>query len=159
MDIKASCELTPDEVIRAFKAGSKRRLLFMYLALPLVLTVWGFASFLFDDPALGVGLIAGAIAFPLVLRFLVRRNITRQLKHFCLPSTIRVTDDGYEHHTDQYNTTMRWSMFERTITGPEFWLFYVNKQCVAFLPRRAFDATQQAEIDKLLAGYRAAEVV
>ncbi|WP_344865881.1 YcxB family protein [Planomonospora alba] len=67
------------------------------------------------------------------------------------PTALRVTDDGYEARTGHSTTTMRWSLFGRITTGPEFWLFFVNRQFTGFLPRRAFGTGQQAESDGFLA--------
>lgn len=68
-----------------------------------------------------------------------------------MSTTLRVTSDGYECRTDQYTTTMRWSMFREIVTTQEFWLFFVNRQFAAFLPNNAFDSEQQAELGAFLA--------
>ncbi|WP_425465646.1 YcxB family protein [Nonomuraea turkmeniaca] len=80
----------------------------------------------------------------------VRRMAKRQLTYLCVPTTLHITGDGYECHTEQVTTTLRWSFFSDVVTGPEFWLLFVNKQPAAFLPRRAFTPEQQADLDAVL---------
>ncbi|MER6949431.1 YcxB family protein [Nonomuraea sp. NPDC000554] len=136
----------------------KRQLKVSYLVLPVVLVVSGLVCILVDSIGLGVGMFAGAVVFPLALTWSIGRVARRQLTYLCVPTTIRVTGDGYECRTEQSTMTMRWSLFGRIVIGPEFWLFYVNKQCAAFLPRRAFDGEQQAELDAFLRSRQKAEV-
>ncbi|MEU0568207.1 YcxB family protein [Nonomuraea sp. NPDC005983] len=158
MDFTVSYRPTPDEVARALQQGTKRQLKVFYLALPAVLVVSGLVCILVDSIGLGVGMFAGAVAFPLVLTWSIGRAAKRQLTYLCVPTTIRVTDDGYECRTEQSSTTMRWPLFGRIVIGPEFWLFYVNKQCAGFLPRRAFNSEQQAELDAFLTSRQKTEV-
>ena len=88
----------------------------------------------------------------------IRRTARRQLTYICVPTTIRVTDDGYECRTDQSATTVQWSMFGRIVDTPESWLFFVNGQWNGLLPRCAFDSAQQAELDAFFAARRNAGV-
>jgi YcxB-like protein len=69
----------------------------------------------------------------------------------CAPATVGVTEDGYEVRTELSTTTMRWAMFGRAESTPEFWLLYRDGLFLAFLPRAAFDEAQQAGIDNVLA--------
>lgn len=151
VDFTLRYQPTPDEVARAVGQGVKRQLKVAYVALPLVLAVSGLVCVLIDTVAIGVGMLAGAIAFPVVLNLAVRRTAKRQLAYLCVPTTIHVTGDGYECRTDQSATTVRWSLFERIVSTPEFWLFFVNGQWTGFLPRRAFDGAQQTELDDFFA--------
>lgn len=151
MDFTVEYGPTPDEVARALQQGSKQQLKVAYVVLPSVLSVSGLVCILVDAVGMGVGMLVGAVTFPFVMVWSLRRIAKRQLTHLCVPTVLRMTDDGYEYRTDQTTTTMRWSLFGRVVTGPEFWLFFVNRQCVAFLPRRAFNSEQQAEFDRFLA--------
>ncbi|MFJ2028141.1 YcxB family protein [Streptosporangium sp. NPDC087985] len=151
VDFTVRYEPTPDEVTRALQQGFKRQLKVTYLALPSVLIASGLICILVDAVGMGIGMLVGAVVFPLVLTRSIRRTAKRQLTYLCVPTTLRVTSDGYEYRTDQSTTTVRWSLFGRVVTTPEFWLFFVNKQCTGFLPRRAFDSEQQTELDGFFA--------
>ncbi|WP_436758269.1 YcxB family protein [Streptosporangium sp. V21-05] len=154
MDVAVSYEPTLDEVARALGQGIRQQLKIAYLALPSVLIASGLGCVLIGSTSTGVAMLVGAVAFPLVLTWSIRRTGRRRLAHLCVPTTLRLTGDGYECHTDQATTTMRWSLFGRIVTGPEFWLFFVNRQFTGFLPRRAFSGGQQAEFDDFIASRR-----
>ncbi|SEG69369.1 YcxB-like protein [Thermomonospora echinospora] len=151
VDFTIEYELTPDEVGRALHRGLKLQLRAVRLAVPTILAVSGITCLLVDAIGLGVGMLAGAVLFPFVLAWSARRLAKRQLTYLCVPTTLRFTDDGYEYRTDQSATTMRWPLFGRVVSTPEFWLLFVGKQCSAFLPRRAFTSEQQAELDGFFA--------
>ncbi|MEV0616458.1 YcxB family protein [Nonomuraea sp. NPDC050404] len=151
MDFTIRYEPAPDEVVRALRQSLKRQLVMVYRILPSVLVVSGLACIWADAVFLGVGMLVAALVAPSVATWALRRIAARQLTYMCVPTTIRVTNDGYECRTDQYSTTMQWSMFGEVATTPEFWLFFVNRQPAAFLPKRAFDSEQQAELNAFLA--------
>ncbi|MBE1564504.1 YcxB family protein [Nonomuraea africana] len=136
---------------RALGQAVKRQLKGVTIAFPAVLVVAGLVCVLVDAVFMGIGLFTGAIVFPLLLTWMIRASAKRQLAYLCVPTTLRVTTDAYEYRTEHSNTTMRWSMFGDIVVGPEFWLFYVKKQCVGFLPRSAFDSDQRAELDAFIA--------
>ncbi|WP_214415353.1 YcxB family protein [Sphaerisporangium fuscum] len=154
MDIEVRYQPTPDEVARALQQGLRRQLKVTYLALPAVLTVSGIVCLLLGTVGMGMGMLAGAIVFPFALNLAIRRTGKRQLTYLCVPTTLRLTDDGYEFHTDRTTSTVQWSMFQRIVSTPEFWLLFVNKQCTGFLPRRAFDTGQQSELDTFFTAHQ-----
>lgn len=158
VDFAVRYEPTPDEVARALKQGFRRQLKATYRVLPPVLIVSGLVCILVGNVSLGVGMLVGAVVFPLIATWSIGRTAKRQLTYLCVPTTLRMTSDGYECRTDQSTTTMQWSLFGRVETTPEFWLFFVNKQCAGFLPRRAFDSEQQAELDGFFAARQNAGV-
>ncbi|NUW46345.1 YcxB family protein [Nonomuraea rhodomycinica] len=151
MDFTIDYTPTQDEVARAFGQGLRRQLSALRVALPAILVLAGAACAVMGGIGLAVGMFAGAVAFPVALTWAIRRAARRQLAYLCVPTTLRVTGQGYECRTDQYTTTLNWSMFGNIVTTPEFWLFFIGKQCAAFLPRRAFDSDQQAALDALFA--------
>ncbi|MBB6347044.1 YcxB family protein [Nonomuraea muscovyensis] len=152
VDITVRYELSPDEVARALQQGLNRQLRTLFVALPAAFTVSGAGCLLAGATGLGAGLLAGAVVFPFALMWSARRMARRQLAYLCVPTTLRVTDDGYECATDQSTTTVRWSMFARIVGTPEFWLFFIGRQWTGFLPRRAFDGEQQDALDRFFAG-------
>ncbi|WP_431899091.1 YcxB family protein [Nonomuraea sp. bgisy101] len=151
VDFTLSYQPTPDEVSRALYQGVRRQLKRVYLALPAVLAASGLVCIVVGGVSIGIGMLAGAVVFPFVLSLSIRRIAKRQLTYLCVPTTLQVTDDGYETRTDQSTVTARWSLFGRIESTPEFWLLFVNNQCTGFLPRRAFTGEQQAELDELFA--------
>ncbi|MEU8802124.1 YcxB family protein [Spirillospora sp. NPDC048819] len=158
MDITIQYEVSPDEVARALHRGLKRQLRTVYLVLPAVLVVAGAVCFLADAVIISVGMLVAAVAAPMAATWAIRRLARRQLTYLCVPTTVRVTGEGYETRTDQSTTMMKWSMFSRVETTPEFWLFFINRQIAAFLPKNAFDAEQQAELGGFLAARENAKV-
>jgi hypothetical protein len=157
VDFTVTYEPTPDEVARALAQVLKRQLRLTSLVLPSVLAVSGLVCLAVGSTGPGVGMLAGAVVFPLLLTWSIRRSARRQLAHLCVPTVIRMTTDGYECRTEQSSTSMKWSLFGKIVTGPEFWLFYAKKQCMGFLPRRAFDSGQQAEFDAFISSRHHAE--
>lgn len=151
VDITVKYEPTTDEVVRAFSQGLRRQLTAVYAVLVAVLIVGASVMFVTNNPAMGIGMLVASVLGPLAGNWWLRKRARQQLSFLCVPTTVRVTDDGYDCRTDESTTTMRWTMFSNVISTPEFWLLFVNKQPAAFLPRAAFDAAQQAEIDGFLA--------
>ncbi|MFG2086459.1 MULTISPECIES: YcxB family protein [unclassified Spirillospora] len=161
MDITIRYEPSTDEVARALRLGLKRQLRVVYLVvLPTVLVAAGLVCFLIGDVFIGVGMLVAAAAAPIAAiaaTRAIRRLAARQLTYLCVPTTLHVTDDGYETRTDQYTVKMTWSMFSRVETTPEFWLFFINRQIAAFLPKNAFDGEQQAELGGFFAAWENAK--
>ncbi|GAA2306831.1 hypothetical protein GCM10010402_78090 [Actinomadura luteofluorescens] len=151
VDISVKYQPTEDEVSRAFTEGFKRQLTVLYAVLVIVLLGGAAYRFAAGDPGMGIGALVAAVLSPLVGTWWLRRRARRMLSFLCVPTTVRVTDSGYDCRTDESTTAMRWTMFSHVYPTPEFWLLYVNDQPAAFLPRAAFDAAQQAEIDAFLA--------
>ncbi|GAA2292779.1 hypothetical protein GCM10010149_45650 [Nonomuraea roseoviolacea subsp. roseoviolacea] len=154
MDFTVEYTPTRDEVARALGQGVKRQLSALRVALPAILVLAGAACAAMGGIGLAAGMLAGAVAFPVALTWAINRAARRQLAYLCVPTTLRVTGDGYECRTDQYTTALNWSMFGNIVNTPEFWLFFIGKQCAAFLPRRAFDPDQQAALDAHFAARR-----
>lgn len=151
MDITVSCQLTPDEVTRAYVTGLGPQLRIVKIGLPVALVGAAAVFFARGNVIAGAIVAVAAVVVPLVFFGVFRRSLTRQLEHLSQPSTVRVTDDGYEQRAETYATEIRWSMFDRVATRAEFWQFYAGKRYLAFLPRRIFDEAQQAEFDAFLA--------
>ncbi|WP_106399511.1 YcxB family protein [Actinocorallia populi] len=158
VDFTVRYQPTPDDVVRAAQHGLKRQLRTVRLVLPAVLVASGTVCVLVGAVSTGVGMFAGAVVAPFAMSWGVRRTARRQLTYICVPTTIRVTDDGYECRTDQSATTVRWSMFGQIVSTPESWLFFVDGHWNGFLPRCAFDGGQQAELDDFFAARRNAGV-
>lgn len=151
MDITVRYEPTTDEVVHAFSQGFRRQLTILYAVLAAALVVGAAFRFVSGDPAMGIGMLVASVLSPVAGTWWLRRRARRLLSFLCVPTTVRVTDSGYDCRTEESTTTMRWTMFSHVFPTPEFWLLYVNNQPVAFLPRAAFDAAQQSEIEGFLA--------
>lgn len=150
MDITIRYEPAPDEVARAFQRGLRSQLNAIYAVVASVLVAGAAVCFAVGDAGLAIALLVGSVLGPLAGSFWLRRRVRHQFAFLCVPTTVRITDDGYECHTDTSTTMMRWSMFSKVMTTEEFWLLYQSKYPAAFLPKGAFDAAQQSEIDGLL---------
>ncbi|MEV3919664.1 YcxB family protein [Actinomadura coerulea] len=154
MDISVKYQPTKDEVTRAFTQGFKRQLTILYAVLVVVLLGGAASRFAAGDLEMGIGALVAAVLSPAAGTWWLRRRARRMLAFLCVPTTVRVTDSGYECLTEESTTAMRWTMFSHVYSTPEFWLLYVNNQPAAFLPKAAFDAAQQSEIDAFLAAHK-----
>ncbi|MEJ3748985.1 YcxB family protein [Actinomycetes bacterium KLBMP 9797] len=151
MHFTVSYEPAPDEVTRALFQGLRRQLKPIFLLMPVVLVAAGLVCLLVEAIAPGIAMLVSAAVAPFVMSWATRRIARRQVALICRPTTLVMTDDGYETRTDQSTTMMRWSMFGEIVTTPEFWLFFANRQFVAFLPQKAFDSEQRAALGSFLA--------
>jgi hypothetical protein len=158
VDITVTYEPTPDEVVRAFTRALKRQLTALYAVLVSALLVGSAVFFVTGELKLGIALLVSSVLAPLAGNWWIRKRARQQLAFLCVPTTLRVTGDGYEARTDQSTTMMRWSMLSDVTATPEFWLLFVNRQPAAFLPKTAFDEAQRAEIDRFLATRKPVEV-
>lgn len=150
MDFTVNWQPGPDEVMRAAYLGAKRQSR-VHLVLPAVMVAVGLLYLRVGIIPLSIGLFAGAAVVPLALRWAVRRAVRRRLGYLRRPAIIHVTSDGYEARTDQITVAMRWSMFDRIDSTPDFWLLFVNKRFAACLPKRVFDDEQRRQLESLFA--------
>jgi hypothetical protein len=151
VDFTVEYRPSPDELTRAFRRGYRRQRRMLTWGLPAVCLAGAAVCALVGAVAYSVGLVAGAIVAPFASEWAYRRLFRRIAGLLCVPATVRVTGDGYEIRTELSTTWVRWAMFGRVESTPEFWLLYGNRLFAAFLPRAAFDEAQQAEIDNILA--------
>ncbi|TDD26369.1 YcxB family protein [Actinomadura sp. KC06] len=149
--ITVSYEPAPDEVARAFFHGLRRQLAVTYTVVVAFLIGATIFCFAVGQAWVGAALLVSTVAAPLGSAWWLRLRLRKMLAFLCVPTTMRLTAEGYECRTDKSTTTMRWSMFSSVVTTGEFWLFFLNKQPAAFLPKSAFDAGQQAQIAGFLA--------
>ncbi|MEV0827915.1 YcxB family protein [Nonomuraea rubra] len=151
MDFTVEYEPTPGEVVRGLERALKHQLKALIWLFPAFLVVFGVVFLLLGNIGIGVGLLVAAIVVPFVIPWSLRRTARKQIPYLCVPTTLHVTDDGYESRSEKLTTDVRWSLFSRVVVTPEFWLFFVNKQATGFLPRNAFTPEQQAQLDARLA--------
>lgn len=123
----------------------------MLVALPVMLVVAGVVCLLIGRISLGIGMFAGAAVSPFAANMAVRRMAVRQLAYLCVPTTLTLNADGYEFRTEQSATSLKWPMFSEVVSTQEFWLFFIGRTCAGFLPRRAFNPAEQAELDSFFA--------
>jgi small-conductance mechanosensitive channel len=150
VDITVNYQPAPDEVARAFRRGLRSQLNAIYAVTASVLIAGAVVCFAVGDAGLGIALLVASVLGPLAGTWWLRRRVGHQFAFLCVPTTVRITDDGYECRTDASTTMMRWSMFSKVTTTEEFWLLYQSGYPAAFLAKAAFDAAQQTHIDGLL---------
>ena len=143
--------LSPAEVTRAFKRGMRRQIRLVRWGMPAILLAGAAICASVHVVAASAGLAAGAVAAPIAAAWAYRRLFSRMAALLCAPATVRVTGDEYEVRTELSTVTVRWAMFGRVESTPEFWLLYRGRSFAAFLPRAAFDDAQQAGIDSIIA--------
>ncbi|NJP98312.1 YcxB family protein [Nonomuraea sp. FMUSA5-5] len=150
MDFTVEYEPTPDQVVGAIERALKHQIKALLWLFPAFLAVAGAVFLLLGTIGLGLGLLVAAAVVPFVMPWSLRRAARKQVPHLCVPTTLHVTDDGYESRSEKLTTSARWSLFSRVVATPDFWLFFVNNQATGFLPRNAFTPEQQAELDARL---------
>ncbi|GAA4913635.1 hypothetical protein HD597_010506 [Nonomuraea thailandensis] len=151
MDFTVEYEPSPGEVVRALEQALKHQLKALIWLFPAFLVVFGAVFLLLGNIGIGLGMLVAAIVVPFVIPWSLRRAARKQVPFICVPTTLHVTDEGYESRSEKLTTQARWSLFSRVVVTPEFWLFFANKQATGFLPRKAFTPAQQAQLDARLA--------
>ncbi len=151
MDITANYELTPGECRRALRAiGGWRRILDTWIVTIGVMCGAIYASMRWRHDGFVVTSILFVIVAAPILIWIHVRSVRREARRMCVPVTVRLTSEAVEIQVPKIFQTLLWSAFLTTVTTSEFWLLYVKKRYAAIVPRRAFSAAEQAEIDGFL---------
>ncbi|GAA5041261.1 hypothetical protein HNP84_002390 [Thermocatellispora tengchongensis] len=155
MDIRAEYELSNAELNRAIRlVVGHRKLALFYGVAAFALVAGGLCYGPFDRPLYAAMFLPLGAALAIAATLLVPMSARQVRAQVCLPTRAHLTDEHAEFVTDAHTSTIRWPTFVKAVTGPEFWLFYLNRNSAAILPRRAFGPAEQAEIDAFVAGAR-----
>jgi len=98
----------------------------------------------------GISLVPYGIVFVSIMTWTHIRDVSRQARRICVPTTVRLTNDVVEIQTSQGVHVRGWTSFVKTVATSEFWLLYTKKRYAIIIPRRAFLVAEQAEIDSFL---------
>ncbi|MFI0483909.1 YcxB family protein [Actinomadura sp. 9N215] len=149
--ITVSYEPTPDEAARAYCHGLNEQLAGPYALKALFLIGAAVFCFSVEYPWLGAAMLVLAVAVPLGSAWSLRLRLRKLAVYMCVPTTMRLTADGCEYRTDLTTSTTSWSLFSEIKSTREFWLFYLGGHPATFIPKSAFDAEQQAQVNGFFA--------
>ncbi|MFJ1706020.1 YcxB family protein [Kitasatospora sp. NPDC088346] len=142
MDITATFRPTEREVRRALRNLPAMR---SYAVVTLALTALGLLTLLTDRPS--PALVAIGPGILLLAEFgVVRLGARRTAPLLTEPWTVRITDHAYELTTPASHATVRWSMYRQVTGRAGFWYLQQSNRASGFLPQRAFDEGQRAEL-------------
>lgn len=152
MDISGDYELTRDEFKRAMGAIiGRQRLIIIWMMTP-VLAAVGLMRVTSGDAGFGTFLLAcGLLCGPSAI-WQVARTARLQAPQFCVPTAVRLTNEAYHVKTALYTSIRSWASFLKIRETREFWLLHTHQRFAVIIPKRAFDAAQQREINDFLRG-------
>src|SRR5205085_12627513 len=90
--------------------------------------------------------IAGGVLYPFAMEWVIRQSAKRSAHLIAEPWTVRLTDDSYTLHTPASQSQVAWSAYAEVTTRSGFWYLHQANRAMSFLPRRAFDEAQSAEL-------------
>jgi hypothetical protein len=146
MDIRATFRLTAREYSSATRNSPAIRSMLIICAL---MIGFGLISLLTDDPA--TELLYVALGFPVFMEVAVRFAARRSAPLFAEPCTVRVTDEMYSLRTAVSQAEVGWSVYRDAWERSGFWYLRQITGPVSFIPNRALDGAQQAELAEFFA--------
>jgi hypothetical protein len=145
MDIRATYRLTAREYRSATRNTPAIRAMLVICALMVVI---GLISLPSRGP--GIELYVG-LGLPIFMEVVVRLAARRSAALFAEPWTVRVTDETFALRTAVSQAEVGWSAYREAWERTGFWYLRQISGAVSFVPKRAFDDTQQAELAEFLA--------
>lgn len=162
MSISATQQYDPTEhylASRAVSRGTPRQfILWGFGALSVLLLVWHIASTWGERPPLAV--LAGALPYFILACFwfvfipFSQRRAARKLPE--TDASIRglhtrtVDDRGFHFRGNDVVLDVPWHAMQRAKETDDFFLFFYNKQCAYYLPKRALTSAQIGEVRALM---------
>jgi hypothetical protein len=145
MDICATFRLTAREYRSATRNSPAIGTMFIICAL---MGAIGLISLPSDGP--GIALYAG-IGLPVFMEVVVRLIARRSAALFAEPWTVRVTDETFALRTAMSQAEVGWNAYREAWERSGFWYLRQINGAVCFIPKRAFDGAQQAELAEFFA--------
>lgn len=140
MDIRATFRLTVREYRSATRNSPTIRTVLVICAL---LVALGLISLPLDGP--GIELYVG-LGLPVFMEVVVRLAARRSAALFAEPWTVRVTDEAFALRTAVSQAEISWNAYREAWERSGFWYLRQISGAVGFVPKRAFDGAQQAEL-------------
>jgi hypothetical protein len=143
MEISAQYQMSPKEVRSGMLAIAPVRFLAIYVVMLLIPVAFGTNGFrrLRATDAVVILMVEVVMVYILV------RSQRRQSGRIAVPSTLTLTDETVTLALPTSTVTHRWTTFVRLVSAKHFWLFYTTKQCAMVIPKRAFGAEEQEQIE------------
>lgn len=145
MDIRATFRLTAREYRSATRNSPTIRMMLIICAL---MVAFGLVGLLSNGPAIGLYIGLGLPVFmEVVIRLLARRSAAL----FDEPWTVRVTDEAFALRTGVSHAEISWNAYREAWERSGFWYLRQISGVSSFVPKRAFDGAQQAELAEFFA--------
>jgi hypothetical protein len=145
MDIRATFRLTAREYHSATRNSPAIRTMLIICALMVAL---GLISLPSNGPAIELYVGLGLPAF---LEVVVRLAARRSAALFAEPWTVRVTDETFALRTAMSQAEIGWNAYREAWERSGFWYLRQISGAVSFVPKRALDGAQQAELAEFFA--------
>lgn len=145
MDIRATFRLTAREYRSATRSSPPIRTMLIICAL---LVVIGLISL----PSNGPGIeLYGGLGLPVLTEVVVRLAARRSGALFAEPWMVRVTDETFTLRTAVSQAEVGWTAYREAWERSGFWYLRQISGALSFVPKRAFDGTQQTELAEFFA--------
>jgi hypothetical protein len=146
MDIRATFCLTAREYRSATRNSPAIRSMLIICAL---MIAFGLISLLTDGAA--TELLYVAVGLPVFMEAAVRFAARRSAPLFGEPCTVRVTNEMFSLRTAVSQAEVGWSAYRDAWERSGFWYLRQITGPVSFIPNRALDGAQQAELAEFFA--------
>jgi hypothetical protein len=146
MDICATFRLAARELRSATRNSPPIRV--MWIICPLMVAL-SLISLLSHGPATYLLYISlGLLVF---MEVIVRLTARRSAPLFAEPWTVRVTDETFALRTAVSQAEVDWNAYRDAWERSGFWYLRQVNGAISFIPKRAFDGAQQAELAEFFA--------
>jgi len=146
MDIRATFRLTAREHRSATRNSPTIRAMLIICA-PMV--AFGLISVLTDGPA--TELLYVGLGLPVLIEVTIRFAARRSAALFAEPWTVRVTNEMFALRTAMSQAEVGWNAYRDAWERSGFWYLRQISGPVSFVPNRALDGAQQAELAEFFA--------
>ena len=146
MEISAQYQMSPKEVRRGMLTIAPVRLLATYGVMLLIPAAFGTNGF----HRLRVTDAVVILIFEVLMVYILVRSQRRQSGRLAVPSTLTLTGETVTLALPTSTVTHQWTTFVRLASAKHFWLFYTTKQCAMIIPKRAFGAEEQEQIESFV---------
>ncbi|MER6129213.1 YcxB family protein [Streptomyces sp. NPDC001795] len=146
MDISATFHLTTREYRGAIRNSPTVRGTLIICAL---MVMAGLVSLLSDRPAMMLFYVG--LGLPVFLEVVVRLSARRSAALFTEPWTVRVTEEAFALRTPVSQAEIGWNAYREAWQRSGFWYLRQLGGASSFVPKRALDDAQQAELAEFFA--------
>ena len=146
MDIRATFHLTAREYRSASRNSPSVRIILMLCALMVAV---GLISLLSDSPEMFA--LEFGLCLPVFLEVAIRLQTRRSAALFAEPWTVRFTDETFALRTAMSQTEVGWNAYREAWERSGFWYLRQISGLVSYVPKRALDGAQQAELAEFFA--------
>lgn len=143
MDITATYSLTERDLRTALRNLPAVRRMF---ALSLVAVVAGVLTSLLEGKPMVWMLLPGPALLVMLEVMVVRGGARKNVPLFSDPWVVRMTEESYSLRTAATEASVEWRFYREVTERAGFWYAHQVNREVSFMPQRALDEEQRAEL-------------